>query len=465
MLRQDLPSPRKVVSRVLCRAAADTSPDLPSKNSMLWLNFVMWFTHNLFQSSSNPALRYTQASLHGGDTLRHLYGRTQRQRAQQRIFTNGQLHVVSKVKSIYGVDNTHLVSDGLLAERPDGISDEQFSEFFVSSLSRANAHPGNYFMDHIFRSLHNAICVAASVALPEWAEWTEDRRYLETRIVCSSLVWDIVIDDYILYSYFGIKRTSSEFRNMGGPGLWRSFTKSLGNTIHQSPNIVTVSESWNLLGYRFGHLMQPAKMTVKDREFDFTNPASYARCLTEDPREIRDVLKAFAQTPCKAIAVRSTPDFLKSAEIANLRSTRIVARESINTLRTTFGLPPHRTFLDLARGDRTTETALKSVYSTVDDVDAYIGIACETQESNGKGLWTKDSVVLHALMSVALVLGPLTRGSLADTTHTGLKQVALTLIGHDERTSLFGRIVSKLYGGDVTDYSFRVASTGDWLVQ
>jgi hypothetical protein len=391
--------------------------------------------------------------------LWHLYGRTQRQQAQQRTFTNGQLHVVSKVKTIYGLDKTPLVfgDDGLLADRPAGISDEQFSEFFVSSISRANAHPGHYFMDHVFRSLHNAICVAAAVALPEWAEWTEDRRYLETRIVCSSLAWDIAVDDYILYSYFGIERTSPEFPNLCGPGRWRSHMKSLGNTLHQRRNTAKVSECWNFLGYRFGHLMQPAKMIVGGREFDFKNPASYAKCLTEDPREIRRVLRAFAQTPCKAISARSTPDFMRFAEIATLGSTRIVAGGSINELRTALGLPSHRTFLELTRGDTTTATALQTVYPTVDAVDAYIGIACETQESTGKALWTNDSVVFHTLMSTALTMGPIARGTCADTTHVGLKHVAMNFIGRDEHTSLFGRIVSRLYGGQVRDYSFRVA--------
>ena len=152
----------------------------------------MWFTHNLFRSSRNTNLRYKQESLSHSLTLQHMYGRTQRQQVQQRTFTNGQLHTVSKVKTIYGLHDNHPVPDGLLADRPAGISDELFSEYFVSSISRANTHPGHYFMDHLFRSLHNAICVTASATLPVWVDWTEDRRYRETRNVCVSVLWDLV---------------------------------------------------------------------------------------------------------------------------------------------------------------------------------------------------------------------------------------------------------------------------------
>lgn len=66
-------------------------------------------------------------------------------------------------------------------------------------------------------------------------------------------------------------------------------------------------------------------------------------------------------------------------------------------------------------------------------------------------------------------IGPLARAILADTTYAGLKSVAKEFIGRDERISLFGGIVSKLYGGgggmgggQVDDYSFGYPRYPDW---
>jgi prostaglandin-endoperoxide synthase 2 len=244
--------------------------------------------------------------------------------------------------------------------RPPDLDSERTRSLFALGIPRGNIHYGFASLSTLFLREHNRLARAIAC---KHATWGDERIFQTARNTLIAMLLKIVVADYINHiSPFHFKLFVN--RGLGARELW--FRTNW------------MSIEFDLL-YRW-HSLVPTTVTVAGVEHDFST-------LLWDNRMVSDVgvtnlLQEASLQRCNEIGLFNTPDFLLSTEKRAIEIARATDLASYNEYRYACGFPYLRSFGDLPATSNV-RAALAARYSTVDDIDLYVGLFAEDVVHNG----------------------------------------------------------------------------------
>ena len=293
--------------------------------------------------------------------------------------------------AIYGseeerADALRTMKDGLLKTGPgdllpdneEGIENEPdtSAEFFVAGDIRSNENPILTAIHTLFVREHNVIARELAEAMPELAE-DEEELFLTARRINNAQLQKVVYKEW-LPALLGDDTGIPEFTG---------FDESVDPT---------VSNFFSTAAFRVGHTLLNEQVTRIDSRYRPLPPLGLNETfmvpdlVREDGIDpfIRGLIETAAQE-VDSMIVDSVRNFL-FANIAetfpevdgvdlaarNIQRGRDHQIPAYNTAREALGLPRIRRFEDVSSDPAIVE-ALKSVYSSVDDIDGFVGCLVE----------------------------------------------------------------------------------------
>ncbi len=250
-------------------------------------------------------------------------------------------------------------------DRKTGVPFEEFEDWqrkklFALGIPRGNIHYGLMMMSTLFLREHNRI---AGLIAAENKEWNDDRVFEATRNTLTVILLKVVIEDYINHI------TPVRFKFFAEPGL------GVKEKWYQEN---WMSVEFNLL-YRW-HTMIPSQVRLAGQmrnindvlwDTDVVMTTGLAALFDEASKQCCNAVGLFNTDPCLIRAEEKTIEIGRETKLA-----------SFNAYRELCGYPKLKSFQDLS-ARREVQSALKSCYHTIDDVELYVGLFAEDVRKNG----------------------------------------------------------------------------------
>ncbi|MEM0905745.1 MAG: peroxidase family protein [Pseudomonadota bacterium] len=340
----------------------ESGPTLSPKSTMLFPVFAQWFTDG-FLLTDDEDRRRTRTS-HQID-LNQIYGYTEHHTTLVRLHDPHRKGRLKSVESTEGEFAPRLFDeDGNLKPEfeglplPSRLSDdtplEQKRTIFAFAGERSNSTPFTAAMTTLFLREHNRI--ADNIAAQE-PSWDDDRVFEVSRNTMIAMLIKVVIEEYINHI------APYHFR-------LRAFPQFVWEAKWNRPNWIPVE--FNLL-YRW-HSLVPSEVTVAQQQYPSATLLLNNQLLIE--HGVQEMLAAASANRAWRLGLANTAKFLLPVELATILQGRETQVASYNTYRTAMSYPTVTDFNQIT-GDETRINALKAVYSSVDQIEFYVGLMAE----------------------------------------------------------------------------------------
>lgn len=245
------------------------------------------------------------------------------------------------------------------------------TQFYVAGDMRANEQVGLTAIHTLFVREHNRLADQIAAAHPDW---TDEEIYQRARKIVGAQVQVITFREFL-------------------PALLGSYAPGLDSTYDPTVNAGIATEFSTVL-FRIGHTMLPpllkrvtndgatapgGHMPLRDSFFKPNNLAG--------SNELEYFLKGLASDMQQEIDMHVVDDvrnFLFGEPLPggfdlptlNIQRARDHGLPDYNTIRVAYGLPAVTSFADIS-SDPTTQAVLASLYTDVNDIDAWVGALAE----------------------------------------------------------------------------------------
>lgn len=363
------PPPNEVAE--LFRRTPSSARDA-KKSTLLFPFFAQWFVDGFLRTDPTDVLRNT--STHDID-LSQLYGSHPAHTEALRSGSGGRLKCedgddgeyppryfdengevkpgFEELQMIYPEGDPKSPDPGTDSDRPVYLSADRKRRLFALGLPRGNIHYGTALMSTIFLREHNRLADLIAGA----NKWDDDQIFETTRNALTVMLLKVVIQDYINH----ITPFHLKFVCEPGTGAERKWFR---------PNWMSIE--FDLL-YRW-HALVPEVITV-----------GRSRRAVSDLLWDMDVLRTHgvatlvdeaSKQPCTEVGLLNTPPFLLEVEERAIEMGRTARLASYNDYRQACGYPRLDSFADVSsRPD--VQSALARCYSSVDDIELYVGLFAE----------------------------------------------------------------------------------------
>lgn len=341
------------------------------KSTLLFSHFAQWFTDGFLRTDPTNPLKNT--STHDID-LSQLYGQTRAVTMMLRTGTSGQLKSQfidgaeyppyyfsedGNVKSEFAELPLSYVGSDLKAIPAQDLERRQRRKLFALGIPRGNIHYGFIMMSTLFLREHNRLAAAIAAEHPDW----DDERVFQTaRNTLIVLLLKIVVEDYINHI------TPFHFKLFFEPGIGV-------NEKWYRQNWMSVE--FNLL-YRW-HALVPTRVHVAGQERDMADVLWNTEIVTSCG--IASLFDEASRQPSTEIGLLNTALLLLDAEQRAIAIGRAAALAGFNDYREACGYPRLRSFADISSNPEV-RSALASRYTSIDDVELYVGLFAEDVRQN-----------------------------------------------------------------------------------
>jgi hypothetical protein len=292
-----------------------------------------------------------------------VYGSDSIRAAALRTFTNGELRTSAGDMMPYNTTGLANANDARVL--PD-------NELFLGGDIRANENPDLTAIQTLFLREHNRI---ARVINQKHPRWTDEQIFQQARARVIAEIQAITYNEY-LPALLG-RDALSPYRG------------------YQATMSPAIANEFATAAFRFGHSLLDSEISrlnddgssTPDGEIglreSFFNPGVFDVTLPNHEGDIDPFLKAAASGNSQEVdllVVDDVRNFLFGApgqggfDLAslNIQRGRDHGLADYNTTRAAYGLPRVRTFSDIT-ADQATQTKLKSLYGSVDNIDLWVG--------------------------------------------------------------------------------------------
>lgn len=346
------------------------------KSSALFGFFAQWFTDSFLRTDFNDPRRNT--SNHEID-LCQIYGLNAADTSLIRSKRGGEL----KMQTIDGQEYPPYLFEpdgqsirpefkGLSYINADGTgyrypllqppfdTPERKAKLFVTGLERGNSTIFYIAINTIFMREHNRLCREMAAR----NRWSDDDLLFETaRNTNIAQLLKIIIEDYINHL------SGSHFRLFVEVGLAERLKWYRTNRI---------AAEFDLL-YRW-HPLVPTELSLGGQTFSHEDFRVNNKFLIEHGLEA--VIDAAAKQSAGRIMLKNTAPFLVGFDLAAMKKSRAWCIRPYNEYRACFGLPPVKSFEELA-GDGPNALELSGLYKgDVNRVELLVGLLAEQREAN-----------------------------------------------------------------------------------
>lgn len=367
------PPPNEVAE--LFRRSPSSARDA-KKSTLLFPFFAQWFVDGFLRTDPTDVLRNT--STHDID-LSQLYGPHPGHTASLRAPSGGKLRSergvdgelppryfdddgnvrpeFADVQMIYPGGGPKSPDPGIDSDHPVYLSKQRLRGLFALGLPRGNIHYGTALMSTIFLREHNRLADLIAKA-NNWDPVDDDDRIFETaRNVLIVMLLKVVIEDYMNHI------TPFHFKFVCEPGTgaerkwfrpnWMSIEFDLLYRWHALvPDVITVGRS---------------RRAVSDLLWDMDVLRTHG---------VATLVDEASKQPCMEVGLLNTPPFLLEVEERSIEMGRTARLASYNDYRQACGYPRLDSFADVSfRPD--VQAALARCYSSVDDIELYVGLFAE----------------------------------------------------------------------------------------
>jgi prostaglandin-endoperoxide synthase 2 len=242
--------------------------------------------------------------------------------------------------------------------RPPFDAPERKAKLFVTGLERGNSTIFYSAINTIFMREHNRLCRK----MAERYHWDDDRLFETARNTNIAQLLKIIIEDYINHL------ASTYFKLFVEVGFAERKNWYRTNRI---------AAEFDLL-YRW-HPLVPNQLILGGRSFPHEDFRVNNEFLINHGLET--VIDAAAKQSAGRIMLENTAPFLVDFDLEAIKKSRIWCIRPYNEYRSCFGLPPMKSFEELA-GDGPLAVELKALYKDVDRVELLVGLLAEQGEAS-----------------------------------------------------------------------------------
>ena len=290
-----------------------------------------------------------------------VYGSTPERTAALRTFSGGRLR--TSAGDLLPFNTTGLEND------TGGASESESASFFVGGDIRVNEQPGLTAMHTLFVREHNRLADAFATTNPDWPE--EDL-FRAARGLTTAAIAAITLNEYLPALLGSAQRFGS--------------TQTIG--IGSPPPPVNISNSFATAFFRLGHtqVSPTLRRVLADGSEDPENPSLpvseifFNPTIIADPGELEIILRGMTTQVQQRTDLQIIDDLRNALfgapgaggmDLAaiNIQRGRDHGLPDFNTLRAALGLPRYENFAIFP--------VLESVYSSIDDIDPWIGALAE----------------------------------------------------------------------------------------
>lgn len=326
------------------------------------------------RSAVAPGTGVTDARQFGNETTHWLdasmiYGSDDARAAELRSFAGGQLQA--------GTDGFMRRNDNLFANANDthAYADQ---DLFLAGDVRANEQVGLTAMHEVFFRHHNQVAADLAADNPGW---TDEQLYQTARKIVGAQVQKITYEEWLptmlgstasLSSYAGYDDTAN-------PSISAEFSTAIFRFGHTMLNEDLLRVNEDRTTFAGGHLnlfesfFNPDVITEAGSLDAIVRGLIWQESNDLDTQVVEDVRSMLFGSPD-----HGGLDLLS----LNIQRGRDHGIGTINDLREAFGLTAHDDFSDLT-SDVDLAAALASVYTSVDEVDMWIGLMSEDKLAGG----------------------------------------------------------------------------------
>lgn len=294
----------------------------------------------------------------------HIYGAERPRLAALRAYKGGQL--LSTNSELDGLDMLPT------NERSDGskVDERAAGDEFLAGDERVNEQPILVSLHTMFLREHNRI---AKKLEQKFSCWPEEKLFHQTRRIVSAQV-QLITYRYFLPTILGRKNGIPPYRGYN-------------NTVDPTLDIF-----FSTVAFRFGHSMIPDKLNILTRR-DKPHPRNGIELHQTffNPHFVREVgVEALLLGASHQIAERVDTNVVNSLQnelfktltkgidliSLNIQRGRDLAIPSYNDARELYGLKRYTSFEQITT-DKVAVRAMKSVYNSLNDIDAFVGAIAE----------------------------------------------------------------------------------------
>jgi peroxidase len=275
---------------------------------------------------------------------------------------------------------------GLLANANEGV--EADADLFLAGDVRANEQSGLIAMHTIFMREHNRLATNLAAQNPTW---TDEQIFQHSRSIVGGIVQSITYNEYL-------------------PALMGSSAPDIHSMSYNPNTTAMIANEFATAAFRVGHT-QVTEMLMRMAPNGEMAPGGhrsmadsfFAPSLFSDPNELDYILNGLAhqqqnETDLQVVdALRNMlfgPPGAGGMDLLslNIQRGRDHGLATYNDMAASMGKPVAGDFADLT-SDPEIQTALASLYDSVDDVDLWIGLLAEDGASDSELGWLMESIL------------------------------------------------------------------------
>jgi len=333
------------------------------RSTVLFAYFAQWFTDGFLRGDTgNPRDPRRNTSNHQID-MNQLYGLDESTAAILRAHESGLL----KSQSIGGGEFPPFLCDeqgrkkkefaDLAVVRFDDFPPEARRRLFALGGDRSNLQIGFTMLTVLFLREHNRL---ARLLAREYPSWDDERLFQTARNIVTLIVCRIVLEEYINHI------TPYHFRF--------TMDSSLSTRLAQAPwhreNWASIEFS---LVYRW-HSLIPPTLKVGPEELALTDTLLNGPLLAQ--HGLAQAMEDASLQTAGRIGLFNTDPSLLYVDLDSVNDSRALRLAPYNAYRKHLKFPPVRSFDQISDDPRVRER-LRAAYTSVDDIDLYVGIFAE----------------------------------------------------------------------------------------
>ncbi|NOY43176.1 MAG: peroxiredoxin [Planctomycetes bacterium] len=242
---------------------------------------------------------------------------------------------------------------------------------FLAGDIRANEQTGLASIQTLFMREHNRLADALSTQNPSWSD---EQTYQTARKIVGAQIQAITYNEFL-------------------PALLGSAAPSATDYNYDVTVNASVSNEFASAMFRLGHSMIDSNLMLAGEggtptgQLELRDVFFQPDLIMNDPSLVEQTMMGMAMQPAQKIDLKITDDlrdflFAPSGSVGldlvalNVQRGRENGLADYNTLRVAYGLSPRTSFSEIT-SDVVVQTALESLYSSVDEIDAWVGALAE----------------------------------------------------------------------------------------
>ena len=351
-------SPSEIFDKLFLRQGVMIPEDHLGLNFLCvsWINFFFEDTLRT-KNNTNGATRLDAST--SINSLATVYGRNKRREFILRSFENGKLRTSLNDQG----EEVALMWVDVEEEEAANSTDREAWQQYVLGDDQLNTHWGHIFWHTIYLKEHNRICDTLAASNPTFSD---ERLFRMARVIMTHLNARIFLENFASDVVLRANKIHTRLR--------------ADISFCASPEYADLRRREAQLPLEYLHAYTFHELISDELRYGIQQKSLVAEIFRKpddfEIHTIQDHFDAFYQSASGAFAIKNVPWYLKGVTIRQIEQSRQNKVASYVDYNRYFGGAPIHSFEDL-RHDDATKAILKELYSSVEEIDAYVGIQSE----------------------------------------------------------------------------------------